>query len=73
MKITDNPLFSNQRRKISKFTPLRIWPICGGACTVAPHKYMDASPFFRGTKGWTARDNVSYNESELIGSVYLGK
>jgi microcin C transport system substrate-binding protein len=36
MKVTSYPFFINQRRKISKLTPLRTWPMCGAACTVAP-------------------------------------
>ena len=39
----------NQRRRMSKLTPERMWPMCGADCTVAPQTYTDTRPASRGT------------------------
>ncbi|CAM5643454.1 hypothetical protein SGRIM128S_01054 [Streptomyces griseomycini] len=36
--VTSRPRYSNQRRMMSKFSPERMCPMCGAACTVAPHR-----------------------------------
>src|SRR5580693_185914 len=61
--VTWYPLARSQRTMMSKFTPDRICPICGGACTVAPHKYSDTRPGCSGTNSRTARAAVSWMRS----------
>ena len=58
-KVTRYPLASSQRISTSKHTAERRWPMCGGACTVAPHRYIDASPGVSGVNSRTARAAVS--------------
>ena len=58
-KVTWYPLASSQRISTSKTTAERRWPICGGACTVAPHRYTDAWPGVIGVNSRTARAAVS--------------
>ena len=40
--VTWYPLARSQRVRMSKTTPDLMCPMCGGACTVAPHRYSDA-------------------------------
>ena len=47
--VTSYPLAVSQRRRMSKLTPDRMCPMCGGAWTVAPHRYSEAFP---GTTGY---------------------
>ena len=35
--------------------------MCGGACTVAPHRYNDTSPGLIGVNSRTERERVSWN------------
>ena len=58
-KVTRYPLASSQRIRTSKHTAERRWPMCGGACTVAPHRYTDAWPGVIGVNSRTARAAVS--------------
>ena len=44
---------------MSKAIADRRWPICGGACTVAPHTYSDTRPGTRGVNSRTSRVAVS--------------
>jgi len=44
---------------MSKHTADLRWPMCGGACTVAPHRYTDARPGAIGVNSRTARAAVS--------------
>ena len=44
---------------MSKHTADLRWPMCGGACTVAPHRYTDARPGVIGVNSRTARAAVS--------------
>jgi hypothetical protein len=44
-------------------TPDRICPMCGGACTVAPHRYNDTTPGWIGVNSRTERAAVSYSRS----------
>ena len=44
----------------SKARPLRICPMWGGACTVAPHRYIDTRPACSGVNSRTLREAVSY-------------
>ena len=57
------PLAFSQRTKMSKLTPDRMCPMCGGACTVAPHRYSDTTPGRIGVKSRTARAAVSWMRS----------
>ena len=36
--VTRYPLAVSHRSSTSKHTAERRWPMCGGACTVAPHR-----------------------------------
>ena len=54
-KVTWYPDASSQRISTSKTTPERRWPMCGGACTVAPHRYTDTRPGVSGVNSRTAR------------------
>src|SRR5450755_1850965 len=45
--------------RMSKAIADRRWPICGGACTVAPHTYRDTRPGTRGVNSRTSRVAVS--------------
>src|ERR1700753_1950763 len=45
---------------MSKAMPERRWPICGGACTVAPQTYSDTCPGTRGVNSRTSRVRVSW-------------
>ena len=58
-KVTRYPLASSHRISTSKHTPDLRWPMCGGACTVAPHRYTDTSPGMMGVNSRTARAAVS--------------
>ena len=60
-KVTRYPLASSQRISTSKHTADRRWPMCGGACTVAPHRYTDAWPGVIGVNSRTARVAVSWS------------
>ena len=57
--VTVYPLAFSQRTQMSKLTPDLTCPMCGGACTVAPHRYSDAFPGMSGEKsrigGWRCR------------------
>ena len=44
---------------MSKLTPDRTCPMCGGACTVAPHRYSDVFPATIGENSRTLRAAVS--------------
>ena len=44
---------------MSKLTPDLMCPICGGACTVAPHRYSDTFPGTTGENSRTVRVAVS--------------
>jgi hypothetical protein len=57
--VTEYPLASSHRISTSKHTADRRWPMCGGACTVAPHRYADTSPGLIGVNSRTERDKVS--------------
>ena len=58
-KVTRYPVASSQRTRTSKHTADLRWPMCGGACTVAPHRYTDACPGVIGANSRTARAAVS--------------
>ena len=58
-KVTRYPLASSRRISTSKATAERRWPMCGGACTVAPHRYTDTRPGVIGVNSRTARAAVS--------------
>ena len=36
--VTVSPEYASQRRSTSNAIPERMCPMCGGACTVAPHR-----------------------------------
>src|SRR5215469_14668226 len=59
------PLAASQRTRMSKLTPDLMCPMCGGACTVAPHRYTDAFPGMRGVNSRTARAAVSWRRSVM--------
>ena len=59
--VTEYPLACSHRFMTSKQTAERRWPMCGGACTVAPHRYTDTSPGLSGVNSRTERDAVSWN------------
>src|SRR6516225_7992885 len=63
--VTWYPLAPSQRTRMSKLTPDLMWPMCGGACTVAPHRYTDAFPGVRGVNSRTARAAVSWRRSVM--------
>jgi hypothetical protein len=44
---------------MSKLTPDLMWPMCGGAWTVAPHRYSPAFPGSIGEKSRVLRAAVS--------------
>jgi hypothetical protein len=53
------PLAYSQRTRMSKLTPDLMCPMCGGACTVAPHRYSDAFPGSTGENSRSERVAVS--------------
>ena len=57
--VTSYPLAVSQRRRMSKLTPDRMCPMCGGAWTVAPHRYSEAFPGTTGSKSRISRAAVS--------------
>ena len=57
--VTWYPLARSQRVSRSKTIPDLMWPICGGACTVAPHRYSDTCPGMTGLNSRTERAAVS--------------
>jgi hypothetical protein len=57
--VTCYPLARSQRVTTSKTTPDLMCPMCGGACTVAPHRYSFACPGVTGVKSRTVRAAVS--------------
>src|SRR5215469_2927620 len=63
--VTWYPLAASQRTRMSKLTPDLMWPMCGGACTVAPHRYTDAFPGMSGVNSRTARAAVSWRRSVM--------
>src|SRR6478735_3102915 len=57
---------------MSKLTPERMCPMCGGAWTVAPHRYTPTRPSCRGTKSRTCRAGVSYRRRVTAHSLEVG-
>ena len=51
---------------MSKLTPDLMWPMCGGAWTVAPHRYSVALPGVSGTKSRVLRVAVSWRRSVTL-------
>src|SRR6266700_6964760 len=63
--VTSRPVTFSQRTRTSKLTPERMCPMCGGAWTVAPHRYRPALPGVTGRNSRTARVAVSYRRSVI--------